>query len=124
VSQADRRQDSRAFVQLSVGLTTGAGGEELNVSSLNVSAGGVYVQVPHFIEPLTKLALVLDIPGPTPNDEAVRIETEAIVVRTSPESADADTKLWEVACAFLNLQDEHRDTINRYVLTHRAASPA
>lgn len=124
MSQADRRQDSRASAQLAVGITAGAGGEALNVSSLNVSAGGVYVQVPHFIEPLTKLALVLDIPGPTPADEAARIETEAIVVRTSPESADADTDQWEVACAFLNLKDEHRDTINRYVLTHRAASPA
>jgi hypothetical protein len=123
VTHADRRQDSRAPAQVPVGIT-GAGAEGLTVSSLNLSAGGVYVQVPHFIEPLTKLALVLDIPGPTPGDAPVRVETEAIVVRTVPETEDAPTDTWEVACAFLTLKEEYRDAIHRYILTHRVVNPA
>jgi c-di-GMP-binding flagellar brake protein YcgR len=119
VSDADRRQESRVPAQVAVGIK-GAGAEALTVSSLNLSAGGVYVQVPHFIEPLTKVALVLDVPGPTPGDESVRVETEAIVVRTVPETEEADTDTWEVACAFLALKDEYRDAIHRYILTHRA----
>ena len=124
MSDADRRQEVRAPAQLAVGISTGSGQQELAASTLNVSAGGVYVQVPHFIEPLTKLALLLDIPGPTPVDPAVRIETEAIVVRTVPETADAATESWEIACAFLELKDEYRDVINRYILTHRVESRA
>lgn len=123
MTQADRRQDSRAPAQVAVGIT-GIGAEALTVSSLNLSAGGVYVQVPRFIEPLTKLALVLDIPGPTAGEDPVRVETEAIVVRTVPEAADARTDSWEVACAFLGLKDEYRDAIHRYILTHRSTTPA
>jgi len=123
VTQADRRQDSRAPAQVPVGIK-GAGADALTVSSLNLSAGGVYVQVPHFIEPLTKVALVLDVPGPTAGDPPVRVETDAIVVRTVPEAADAATDTWEVACAFLGLKDEYRDAIHRYILTHRTTSPA
>lgn len=120
----DRRREPRADAQLSVGVQTGEGAEALAVSSLNVSAGGLYVQLPRFIEPLTKVALSLEIPGPTPGEEPVRIETDAIVVRTVPEAPSDNVDLYEVACAFMELADEHRDAINRYILTHRAQSPA
>ncbi len=120
----ERRRDYRADARLSVGVQTEAGGEALAVSSLNVSAGGVYVQLPRFIEPLTKVALALEIPGPTAQEAPVRIETDAIVVRTVPETPQDGVDRYEVACAFLELADEHRDAINRYILTHRAQSPA
>lgn len=120
----ERRQEQRQDAKLSIGLKAGAEGEALKVSSLNISAGGVYVEVPHFIEPLTKLALSLEIPGPTPGESSVLVEAEAIVVRTVPEAADPNTDVYEVACAFLELRDDYRDAINRYILTHRTASPS
>jgi len=122
VSQ-ERRQDPRADARLEVGVRAGDDAQAFTVSSLNVSAGGVYVQVPHFIEPLTKLALTLDVPAPTPGEDPVRIEAEAIVVRTVPEQPQEDVESYEVACAFLELRDDYRDAIHRYILTHRAESP-
>jgi c-di-GMP-binding flagellar brake protein YcgR len=113
----ERRRDERAEARLQVEL--GGEGKTLSVSSLNIGAGGVYVEVPHHIEPLTKLSLSMMVPGPTANEDPTFIETEAIVVRTIPEApADGVTK-YEIACAFLNLADDHRDAINRYILTHR-----
>jgi hypothetical protein len=98
----------------------GATDEALSVSTINIGAGGVYLEIPRFIAPLTKLQLAMHIPGPTPEEEPVFLETEAIVVRTLPEQEEEGRDRYEVACAFLSLPDEHRDAINRYVLTHRA----
>jgi len=122
-ADSERRKQPRTDVSLAVEI--GAEGEKsLSVSSLNISAGGVYVRVPRFIEPLTKLSVSMVVPGPTPADEAATIQTEAIVVRTLPEVADASVTEYEIACAFLALDDEARDAINRYILTHRVQTPA
>lgn len=118
---AERRKDVRTSARLPVELASGDDGT-LSVSSLNIGAGGVYVEVPRFIEPLTKLSLSMMIPGPTPEEEASLVETEAIVVRVLPEQPDPDVDRYEVACAFLDLSDENRDIVNRYILTHRAVA--
>jgi hypothetical protein len=122
----ERRVHPRASAELRVQLSgTGArGADSITVSTLNVSTGGVYVQVPRFIEPLTKLFLTMLVPGPTPSEEPIFVDTEAIVVRTIPEQSSPEKDRSEIACAFLDLDDDHRDVINRYVLTHRVKAPA
>lgn len=122
----DRRKSPRARAELRVQLS-GPGAtkqDSITVSTLNVSTGGVYVEVPRFIEPLTKLFLTMLVPGPTPGEEPIFVDTEAIVVRTSPERAQDGVDRYEIACAFLNLGDEHRDILNRYILTHRVKTSA
>ncbi|MEZ5065249.1 MAG: PilZ domain-containing protein [bacterium] len=118
----DRRRTPRADARLRVDLAHGPEGA-LSVETLNIGSGGVYVQVPRFIEPLTKLSLAMVIPAPTADEEPVRLETEAIVVRTLPEAPDPAVEAYEIACAFLELADETRDAINRYILTHGASTP-
>jgi c-di-GMP-binding flagellar brake protein YcgR len=119
-SGPERRRDVRTSVRLPIELADGD--QALSVSSLNIGAGGVYVEVPRFIEPLTKLSLSMMIPGPTPEEEASLVETEAIVVRVLPERPDPRVNRYEIACAFLDLSDEHRDIVNRYILTHRVVA--
>jgi hypothetical protein len=80
----------------------------------------VYVEVGHFIEPLTKLSVTLDLPGPR---GATRIETEAIVVRTQPEREQPGTDRYQIACAFLSLSDPHRSTIRQWVAAQRTHAP-
>jgi hypothetical protein len=123
---SDRRRNPRARAELRVQLSGPADSkqESITVSTLNVSTGGVYVEVPRFIEPLTKLFLTMLVPGPTPGEEPIFVDTEAIVVRTSPEKHEDKTERYEIACVFLNLADEHRDILNRYVLTHRVNASA
>ena len=120
----ERRRAPRADARLRVALGAGADGDAMTVDTINVGAGGVYVEVPHFIEPLTKVSLSMLIPGPTPGEEPVRVDTEAIVVRTLPEAEDPSVERYEVACAFLDLKDDSRDVINRYILTHHTQAPA
>jgi len=124
-ARPERRKDSRADLRVPIELSSGGDGEGvLSLATLNIGAGGVYVEVPRYIEPLTKLSLSLQVPGPTPEDPPTFLETEAIVVRTLPEKEEEGRTSYEIACAFLSLSEEHRDAINRYVLTHRARTPA
>jgi len=125
-SDAERRKTPRARAEFRVQLSgpDESKQESITVSTLNVSTGGVYVEVPRFIEPLTKLFLTMLVPGPTPDEEPIFVDTEAIVVRTSPEQEQPGATRYEIACAFLNLADEHRDILNRYVLTHRVKASA
>lgn len=113
----DRRRHPRADARLSAGVLPAGAGGMLAVTTLNVGEGGVYVEVPRFIEPLTKLQITLDLPGPS---GPTRIETEAIVVRTQPDQEQPETDRYQIACAFLALSDEHRQTIHRWVAAQRA----
>jgi len=117
----ERRKDGRVELKVPIELTSPGGGSALSVSTLNIGAGGIYVEVPRFIEPLTKLSLSMRIPGPTPEDAPAFLETEAIVVRTVPEAEEDGRKSYEIACAFLALSDAARDAIHRYVLSHRGS---
>ncbi|MAF26344.1 MAG: PilZ domain-containing protein [Gemmatimonadota bacterium] len=118
-SPAERRTAKRVPARLDVRVEGGAiSGDTVSISTINISTGGVYVEIPHFIEPLTKLSIALMIPGPTESEEASLIEVEAIVVRTLPDAPSGDVERYEVACAFLELSDSSRDLINRYVLSH------
>lgn len=119
----ERRRTSRVDLRVPIRLGS-EGPDALSVSTINIGAGGIYVEVSKFIEPLTKLQIAMHVPGPTPEEDPTFLETEAIVVRTIPEKEEAGRETYEIACAFLALEDEHRDAINRYVLTHRAQSPA
>jgi hypothetical protein len=88
----------------------------LAVTTLNVGEGGVYVEVPRFIEPLTKLQITFDLPGPA---GPTRVDTEAIVVRTQPEREQPGASRYQIACAFLALSDDHRAAIQRWVAAQR-----
>ena len=115
----ERRAHTRTDVRLTAGMRRADGGEPLAVTTVNVGAGGVYVEVPHFIEPLTKLEIALDLPTA---GGATRIEAEAIVVRTTPEQETAGVDRYQVACAFLALSPDHRTALQGWVASHRPSS--
>lgn len=115
----ERRAHTRADVRLSAGVRRHGEGDALAVTTLNLGAGGVYVEVPRFIEPLTKLEIALELPG---TDGSTRLETEAIVVRTQPDQETPGVTAYEVACAFLGLSEEHRAALHRWVAAHKGAT--
>lgn len=115
--RSDRRKHTRTDVRLPAAMRPAGGGEALSVTTLNIGAGGVYVEVPHFIEPLTKLEIGLDLPG-----APARLETEAIVVRTQPEQESPGVDRYQVACAFLGLTDEHRALLHKWVADRGVAA--
>jgi hypothetical protein len=117
----ERRQHPRTDARLAAGVRATVGTDLVAVTTLNVGAGGVYVEVPHFIEPLTKLQLVLDLPN---GQSTTRIDAEAIVVRTEPERPDPAVARYQIACAFLTLLPAHREALQQYVASQRTQAPA
>lgn len=114
----ERRAHARTDVRLTAGVRRHGEGDALAVTTLNLGAGGVYVEVPRFIEPLTKLEIALELPG---TGGSTRLETEAIVVRTHPEAETPGVDRYQVACAFLGLSEEHRVALQQWVSTHKGA---
>jgi len=113
----ERRRHLRTDARLAAGVRRPGEGDALAVTTLNIGAGGVYVEVPRFIEPLTKLEIALDLPEAS---GTTRVQADAIVVRTDPDAESPDVERYEVACAFLGLTDEDRAAIHRWVASRRS----
>lgn len=109
----DRRRAQRvdARMKLTVQVPRPDGSlAQANLETLNISSSGLYFQTDHFIEPMTKLDLLLELPvqaaspGGPPRTAAVRCE--GIVVRSVPESPDQAVASYEVAVFFTHFESE------------------
>jgi hypothetical protein len=90
------------------------GEDAAHVETVNVSASGVYFTSPTFIEPLTKLRIVLDIPGE--GGKSRGLVCDGVVVRTEPEANEATVSEYQVACYFTDVSDAER--LEKYILSH------
>lgn len=112
-SNVDRRRAQRvdARMKLTVQVPRPDGSlREASLETLNISSSGLYFQTDHFIEPMTKLDLLLELPvssaapGGPPRTTAVRCE--GIVVRSVPEAPDPAADSYEVAVFFTHFESE------------------
>lgn len=142
MSHKKERRKSRRVVTTLGATLTGPGAEPIEVETLNLSAGGVYITTPRYLTPFTKvqLAVVLPLFGQEPGGEEPRgeegeegeegaeegtarkpaesaertlIQVEGIVVRCAPD--EEATERHSVAIAFLHLPPEVRNRIEAYV---------
>ena len=92
--------------------------------SRNISLGGIYCRVNHHIPVLTKLQLTLLLPFRSKKKEVKTqlVKADAIVVRTTPEKATAPSGEYEIACAFVTLEDETKRALVRYIREHLEAA--
>ena len=112
-SNVDRRRAQRvdAHMKLTVQVPRPDGSlRQASLETLNISSSGLYFQIDHFIEPMTKLDLLLELPVPSavpgapPRATAVRCE--GIVVRSVPEAPDPAAESYEVAVFFTHFESE------------------
>ncbi len=110
------RLDSEFAVQLSLG--EGAQPQGTLVSqSRNLSLGGIYCRLGRFIPVLTKLQLTLLLPfrGKKGEVKTQMLRIDGVVVRTMPEKETAKVTDYEIACAFLGLDEDSKKTLARYI---------
>lgn len=137
MSHKKERRKSRRVVTTLGATLTGPGAEPIEVETLNLSAGGVYITTPRYLTPFTKVQLGVVLPpfGQEPGDETpgklaegeeegtaprpavsaqgTAIQVEGIVVRCAPD--EEATERHSVAIAFLHLPPEVRNRIEAYV---------
>jgi len=116
--QMERRASARTDANLSMRLM-GERAEtlpEFVTETENVSSSGVYCFSPHYLAPLSKVGLTLVLPDRTADDSGDRLlKCEAVVVRCQQNPAPAAGRRYELACSFLDLDDQHRQLLDEFV---------
>ncbi len=105
--RADERREHQRFPVV-LPIVSLHGDTEIEMRTANISLGGAYCHVNHYIPEMTKLALRIRI-----DSRSVKrpdwLEAEAIVVRIEPNRRGADD--YHVAMFFTNMKPETREKL-------------
>jgi hypothetical protein len=124
----ERRRSQRVDANLKLEVKLPLADQELqaaNLETLNISSSGVYFKSDHFIEPMTKLEMLLELPvggsaaGDAPN--LATVQCEGIVVRVSPEQSSEDSDHYEIAVFFTDIKPEGLRSLEDHI-THLLAT--
>lgn len=120
----ERRRATRADARLSMRVE-GAPSEEalaqIVTETQNISSSGVYCHSPHYLAPLSKVALTIVLPGmPGRNGARRLLKCEGIVVRCMAADRVAARSTgarggYQLACSFISLGDPTRRLLDDYV---------
>jgi hypothetical protein len=109
-----------ANLKLSVKLHQPDGTEtDSDLETINISTSGVYFKSDHFIEPMTKLAMGLEVAVPSGSTEepteTALVSCEGLVVRVIPEQPEDDAEHYEVAVFFTHIEPDGVDALERHI---------
>jgi hypothetical protein len=132
--RAERRSTARADAHLSMRVEGPPADDEvlthIVTESENISASGVYCLSPHYVAPLSKVALTIVLPTVSGRGSAQRLlKCEGVVVRCLATPTTAKERCYQMACSFLGLEDGERQLLDDYVtwrnlqLLRQAATP-
>ena len=111
---AERRAQPRFDVALP--LRIGTDDFQFATDTKNLSSSGIYCSVDRFVPVMTKLSLKLRIPLIEKNRKVEKgVDCQAVVVRISPESAQAQSQPYQVGLFFTQIEDDDRQLINQYL---------
>lgn len=107
----ERRKSQRvdATLKLEVQVPVDGGSQSASLETVNISSSGIYFKSDHFIEPMTKLEMMLELPirldEATDSVEVASVPCEGIVVRVTPEDVTAGCDSYEVAVFFTGIDE-------------------
>lgn len=121
VDQAERRRSQRvdARLPLRLNLEMDGAGDALTdgIETINISASGVYFRTPRFLEPMTKLAMSLELD--VPDDGAAvtekTVQCHGLVVRVQPEQEQPQCSSYEVAVFFTWIDPEGQAVLQKHI---------
>jgi hypothetical protein len=116
-SLSERRKSPRVEAELPIAVEGGP--SESSGRTLNISENGVYFEVPHFIEPLTKVRMELFFPvGEADGDKGDRLGFDGVVVRVEPEEPAGHTGPFKVAVFFTHVPERSQSVLNAFIEKH------
>ena len=107
--RSERRQYPRIEKRLT--LKIAANGYDFITSTENISCVGAYCHVPKYIPPFTKVAVKLELPMKSDNNDNLNVECKGVVVRTEDESNGG----FKIAVFFNEINDNQRNKISLYL---------
>jgi hypothetical protein len=115
----ERRQSTRADASLSMrleGRPDDGALTQIVTESQNISASGVYCSSPHYLAPLSKVALTIVLPNQKSTQGSQRLlKCEGIVVRCQATGPQAKPSGYDLACSFIGLDPRHRVLLDDFV---------
>ncbi len=83
--------------------------------SLDVSASGIYCKVDHPMPVMTRVQVILSLPGRNAGASSSTMKIEGVVVREHPVKKDGEVQHYDVAIFFNALLPKERKAIERYI---------
>ncbi len=120
-TKTNRRRSTRvnANLNLEVKVALADGSETtVNLETINISSSGVYFKSDHFIEPMTKLGMELEVCVPDDNNEcggSELVACEGLVVRSSPEAPTEGCDQYEIAVFFTTIEPEGMQSLEKHI---------
>ncbi|MBI4356041.1 MAG: PilZ domain-containing protein [Candidatus Omnitrophica bacterium] len=109
------RRRSRRILR-TVPVRIGLGTEELTAESIDLSVAGVYCRVTKRVPVMTKVQIVLILPGGHRGPEPVRVSCAGVVVRAEAAAVPGDNgPPYRIAIFFTELASADRDTLTAFV---------
>jgi len=119
--RSERRQAQRvdATLKLEVQVPVDGGQAPACLETLNISTAGIYFRADHYIEPMTKLEMLLELPVPGADGavagDLAAVPCEGIVVRITPEDEQPGCDNYEVAVFFTNIEPESMSHLEEHI---------
>ena len=118
---SERRRADRidASLKLEVKLSKADGSvETASLETLNISTSGIYFKSDHFIEPMTKLAMEMEVSVPAEDaaePTTAPVVCEGLVVRTSPEGEVEGCSEYEIAVFFTHIEPQGMANLEKHI---------
>jgi len=118
MTSKERRRAVRAPAKLAMEVKL-SGKDCGNVETINVSANGVYFSSRTFVAPLTRLEIVLLLPGIGEGGakDKRQVVCEGVVVRSEPVGEEEKPAQYEIACYFTSINEKDRSDLESYILS-------
>jgi len=120
--QIDRRKSDRVNANLKLEVKVPRVDGSLDIATLetiNISSSGVYFKSGHFIQSMTKLAMVLEVSIPAGDEsdgvELAPVPCEGLVVRIRPETEIEGCDEYEVAVFFTHIEAEGAANLEKHI---------
>jgi hypothetical protein len=114
----DRRRAQRVSANLKLEVRLPGGAGTASLQTINISSSGAYFHSDHFVAPMTRLAMELEVTVPVAGGDATgtaMVPCEGLVVRVTPETETAGCVDYEVAVFFTNISPEGMANLERHI---------
>lgn len=114
VQREERRRYPRVKDE-NISIKLSGDGVSTITQSLDVSASGIYCKVTKHIPLMSRVQLVLTLPGKDDDSDPATLDVEGIVVREHPVIENGRVHHYDLAIFFDSLLPKHRRKLTQYI---------
>jgi hypothetical protein len=115
----ERRRAQRVSANLKLEVKVpGADARTATLQTINISSSGVYFRSDHFVPPMTRLAMEIEVSVPADDGGehgTALVPCDGLVVRVTPETEVPDCADYEVAVFFTGITPEGMANLERHI---------